>query len=156
MDRMEAQMVAREQIGFLEDVSTRLEKSGRFESIELTDDAVLRCKASGAAEDAWYTLAMTGDGMEVALLTLDRWLSESIEADLVHNGDTMEELVEEELVDLGGSGPVPVIKHYRSEQMEYTFSMELPGDLELEDATRWVLAWEAAFNQLGDMSESEQ
>ena len=35
------------------------------------------------------------------MLTKDRWLSESIEAEVMHHGDSLEELIEEELIDLG-------------------------------------------------------
>ena len=40
-------------------------------------------------------------------MTKDRWLSESIEGDLEHTGDELEELFEEELVELNWDGEVP-------------------------------------------------
>ena len=40
-------------------------------------------------------------------MTKDRWLSESIEGDLEHTGDELEELLEEELVELDWEGPFP-------------------------------------------------
>jgi hypothetical protein len=96
----------------------------------------------------------------VSLSTADRWLSESIETDLLHFGDPLEELIEEELVELGGEGPVPAPKHYRADDRTYVFrnTVTVSTDLEnsLERVGLWLLAYEAAFRNLGDMAGGDE
>ena len=70
---------------------------------EVTGDSI-KVKAPHDV-DAWYELSPTQGGCLLALMTKDRWLSESIEGDLEHTGDELEELLEEELVELIGMGP---------------------------------------------------
>ena len=91
----------------------------------------------------------------VSLFTKDRWLSESIEAELMHAGDSLEELVEEELVELGVSVGEVSIQHYRDEHLQYVFRSPLPREVTPEEAALWLLAYEATFRELGDMSTSE-
>ena len=57
--------------------------------------------ADGSAEEAWYRVRWEAGRVWVSLEMADRWQSESIETDLVHTGDKLDELLEEELVDLG-------------------------------------------------------
>lgn len=90
----------------------------------------------------------------------DRWLSHSIEADLLNTGDKMEDLLEEELVELrvrhagrelGGLS----VEHFRSEDKLFTFRSRLPGaasDLAPETISGCLLAYEACFRNLGDMA----
>lgn len=82
---------------FLESVADIAREHGVFGEVQLLDNT-LRCRAKDAAAEAWYTVARQHDGWSVSLSTADRWLSESIETDLMHFGDPMEELIEEELV----------------------------------------------------------
>ncbi|MCI0365946.1 MAG: hypothetical protein L0Y44_01615 [Phycisphaerales bacterium] len=148
------------------------EKAGVFGSVKATG-ARLECAAAGSAEPAWYRVEEAAGRWQVSLVTKDRWLSESIEADLMHHGDPIEELLEEELVDQGynvaggakgQTGLKPVcrsggveVKHFRSEDMMYTFQSMLPVDesqdasTSIKVATQWLLAYEAAFRRLGDM-----
>ncbi len=125
---------------------------GCFSSIEALPDR-LRCHAKDCPEPAWYELAATGDGFLVRFATPDRWLSESIESDLMHFGDPLEELVEEELAELGWRGKVPTIKHFRDDAKLYTFENPLPtasaADAEL--AAKFLFAYDAAFRALGDV-----
>ena len=121
----------------------------------------LRCAAKEAAAAAWYTVQHEGGGWCVSLSTADRWLSESIETDLLHFGDPIEELIEEELVELGGAGPVPAPKHFRADDRSYVFVSRVPeaaGDANHVAGLvgKWLLAYEAAFRNLGDMSGSEE
>ena len=82
--------------------------------------------AKDAVAEAWYVVDREGDGWAVSLLTPDRWLSESIESDLMHFGDPLEELVEEELAELGWRGRVPTIKHFRDDAKQYVFRSRVP------------------------------
>ncbi|HVP73959.1 MAG TPA: hypothetical protein VMS30_09495, partial [Phycisphaerales bacterium] len=101
-------------------------------------------------------------GWSVSLVTPNRWLSESIEADLMHHGDPIEELIEEELVDLGWQEDALPVKHFRSDDMLYTFVSPVPipaGQAEddaVKRATTCLLAYEAAFRELGDMSGGDE
>ena len=130
-----------------------------FGSIECTDSCI-ELQAWGAAEPACYRLYLDQETPIVELATKDRWLSESIEAELVESGDKLDELIEDELVDLGyneDSGAV-AFEHYRSDDMEFVFRSKvspMDGQNIQEACLQWLLAYEQCFRQLGDMDESE-
>ena len=67
----------------------------------------------------------------------------------------MNELVEEELVDLGLNVDEVSMQHYRDEQLQYVFRSPLPREVTPEEAALWLMAYEATFRELGDMSNSE-
>ena len=90
----------------LDKVRARVERAGVFESVRIRD-GVLECDARDAAAPAQYRLFADSDALWVGLFTKDRWLSQSIEQDLVHTGDKLEDLLEEELIDLGFEGATP-------------------------------------------------
>jgi hypothetical protein len=141
---------------FLEALRTNAEKAGVFKESKVTSKGVLQCAAKRSAEPAWYRVDKAEGKWRISLVTADRWLSESIEADLMHFGDPIEELIEEELIDQGYKGNPLEVKHYRSDDMLYTFISEIPvdeskGPKALETATQCLLAYEAAFRELGDM-----
>jgi hypothetical protein len=156
-----------DQASFLKDLHAAATKAGVFADVALLPDG-LRCTAKDAAADAWYWVVRVGDTSQwiVRMATPDRWLSESIESDLMHYGDPIEELVEEELVELGHDpkreGGVPTIKHFRSEDRLYTFENPIPLDAAADQAaattiaSRFLLAYEAAFRQLGDMAGGDE
>lgn len=130
-----------------------------FASVEIVGE-MLRCRARDAAEEAWYRVRRDADHWVVELVTADRWLSESIESDLMHYGDPIEELVEEELAEIerarGGThtGP-PAIQHFRSEDRLYTFRAPISAagaNADPQAAINMLLAFEAAFRELGDMT----
>jgi hypothetical protein len=147
---------------FLNGVRTGAEKAGVFAEVKI-DQGMLTCAARDAAEHAWYRLepANEHEGWRISLVTPNRWLSESIEADLMHHGDPIEELIEEELIDQGYRGQALPVKHFRSDDMLYTFASPLPihsalrEDEAIRTATQCLLAYEAAFRELGDMSGGE-
>jgi len=119
----------------------------------------LECAARDAAEPAFYRLDVANDGSTtISLVTSDRWLSESIESDLMHFGDPIEELVAEELEELDGTPPAGglVVRHFRSDDLLYTFETPLPKDADGETAVLWLLAYEAAFRELGDMTTDDE
>ena len=106
--------------------------------------------------DAWYELKATENGCLLALMTKDRWLSESIEGDLEHTGDELEELFEEELVELNWDGEVPPLRHFRDDLRQYVFSCEWPSKAPTEIALA-LQAMVAMFTELGDMGgENEE
>lgn len=144
-------------------VAEAAERAGVFGSVAQEGDRVV-CPAANSAEPAFYGVEADAEGtVWVSLIMEDRWQSESIEADLVHTGDKLEELLDEELADLGystDSTPTPTYQHFRSDDMQFTFRSPVPlGDLDTvaagERVAQWLLAYEACFRQLGDMDASE-
>jgi hypothetical protein len=133
----------------LQTVNQDATASGVFSKIEAFPGR-LRCHAKGCPEPAWYELAAVGDTLIVRFATPDRWLSESIESDLMHFGDPIEDLVEEELAELGWRGKVPAIKHFRDDDKLYTFENLVPA-ADSTTASKFLLAYEAAFRALGDV-----
>jgi hypothetical protein len=144
---------------FLERLADRVRTQDVFGAVQVLPGR-LRCDARDAAAPAWYAVESDGSDWVISLSTADRWLSESIETDLLHFGDPMEELIEEELVELGGEGPVPAPKHYRADDRTYVFRNTVSGsgegDRALERVALWLLAYEAAFRNLGDMAGGDE
>jgi hypothetical protein len=138
----------------LQTVSQQAAERGVFSSIESLPDR-LRCHAKDCPEPAWYELASVDGTLVVRFATPDRWLSESIESDLMHFGDPIEELVEEELAELGWRGKVPPIKHFRDDSRLYTFENPVPS-ADAATAAKFLLAYEAAFRALGDVGGGDE
>lgn len=126
----------------------------------------LQAAAKASGSPAWYRLELTGGKPWVGLVTPDRYLSQSIEQDLVHTGDKMPELLEEELIELGYSDLIPgpprlPVEHFRDEAKLFTFRTPLPavtiepGEIGQEAAAIVLLAYEAMFRRLGAMEEGE-
>lgn len=141
-------------------ISERAKAANVFGTITPSENQI-ELQAWGAAEPAFYRVYLDNDSAIVELATKDRWLSESIEAELVESGDKLDELIEDELVDLGYAEDTGAVKfeHYRSDDMEFVFrSKVIPlAGQELDDAcVQWLLAYEQCFRQLGDMDESEE
>lgn len=134
---------------FLAAIQARAVQSNRFASVERTGD-VLRCRAKGP--EAWYVVDRQGDSWAISLLTPDRWLSESIEGDMLEGRDTAEDLIDDELVELNFPGKAQQVKHFRDDAKMYVFRSRIPvPESAAEDAATYVLAFEAAFANLGDM-----
>lgn len=122
-------------------------KAGVFGPVTL-GGGVLTASAKGAGDEAAYVIYQDSQGLWVALQTPGRYLSQSIEADLVFTGDKLDDLIHEELVELGYEGPPPSCEHFRDEAKLYTFRCKLPRP---DEAGRFLLAFEACFRRLGDM-----
>lgn len=143
---------------FLVAVADRLRSAGVFGDAQITD-AGLTCQAKNQLA-ATYRLSVepSGQSLVIGLFVTDRWLSESIETDLLHTGDKMEELLEDELVELGWETAFP-IEHFRNDAKEYVFRSRLaiPCGQTLSDpaiidqATLLMLGYQATFAPLGDM-----
>jgi hypothetical protein len=120
------------------------------------DGDVLICHAIGTVEEAHYRVEVEEDRIWVSMVTKDRWLSESIEADLMNSGDKLEELIDDELADLGAADLPVSFEHFRSDDMFFTFRspIEIPqaGLSEAAKSTSlMLLAYVACFEQLGDV-----
>ena len=138
----------------LADLAQRAERSGVFGEVRVVGDFV-ECAAQNAAAPASYRIGVDAGRLIVALRTPDRWLSHSIEADLLNTGDKMEDLLEEELVELGWSGEGMDVDHFRDDAKQFAFQSKLPvspTDPSAADHAATVLfAYEACFRRLGDM-----
>lgn len=145
-------------------VAKRAQAAGVFASVSIVNDRLL-AGAQGSAEPAEYRVFTDEGKVWVALTTAHRWLSQSIEADLVHTGDKIEELLEEELVNLGWtSPPLPsprlTYEHFRDQDKLYTFRTAAPlsGDAQrdTEMLALLLLGYEATFRPLGDMEADDE
>ena len=102
--------------------------------------------------------------MIVSWVSADRYLSQSIEQTLVYGGDDLDDMIDEELVDTGYEGKkLAPMQHYRNDEKLFVFRSRTPIDAASCDAARagsslakFVLAYEAAVGQLGDMSPDEE
>lgn len=143
----------------LDAVLPKARACGRFADVR-RDAARLECSAKGSAAPAHYRLEVDSGGLWASLVMADRWLSHSIEADLLNTGDKAEELLEEELVELGHHGGAPRVEHFRSEDKLFTFRALIeidPARAEAaEVAMRFLLAFEACFRRLGDMDAGSE
>lgn len=153
----------------LESVRRRAADSGQFASVE-AEGGALRCAARDSGAPAAYRVFAEGGRVWVALETPDRYLSQSIEQDLVHTGDKLEEVFDEELADvalrLGLRGALPPAKspkfeHFRDERKRFTFRMPVAlaglGEAAAADrALLCLLACEQTFRPLGDMEAGDE
>lgn len=133
-----------------------------FESVA-TQDGMLVCRAKGSAEEAFYRVETHGEEIWIALVMADRWQSGSIEAELMHTGDKLDELLDEELAELGYAGEPLGFEHFRSEDMLFTFRSKCPvsvaqaaSESAAETVGLCLLGYEIVFRQLGDMDTSEE
>lgn len=138
-------------------VRDRVVASGVFGEVSLTG-GVLRCAAKESAAPAEYRVVEDAGRAWVALATADRWLSQSIEQDLVHTGDKLHDLMDEELAEQGHRGKCERVEHFRDESKTFVFRTPIPVDRGASAAdtaaliTRFLLACEAMFRPLGDMA----
>lgn len=140
----------------LTDLAAAANDAGVFASVEVKGE-LLECVADGSAEPAFYRVQAENGVLWVSLEMEDRWLSESIESDLVHTGDKLDELIEEEMAEFGYSGDPLPFEHFRSEDLLFTFRTRIPlspGDAGFAELLRQtLLGYEACFRQLGDMED---
>jgi hypothetical protein len=148
---MSAEAMPEELVGVLESVREGAVQSGVFGDVRLTAER-LECDAANSAEPATFRIGVEDGRVWVSLVMPDRWQSESIEADLMHSGDKLEELLDEELAELDEEGHALSFEHFRSDDMLFTFRTPIPQDGKDAGLTlRFLLAYEACFRQLGDM-----
>ncbi len=128
-----------------------------FASISTTSDTLVASARPGEVSAHYYVQITGSHEAQVGLRSADRWVSESIEADLMHTGDSLDELLEDELVDLGNPLQLTV-EHYRDDNKLYTFCSKVSwsDDVQAVALLLAVLrAYEATFRQLGDLKPEE-
>ena len=146
----------------LGELAGRAQRSDRFGSVR-TVGGVLECDAAASASLATYMVGIESGKVYVSLVMADRYLSQSIEQDLVHTGDKMSDLLKDELIDLGVDVPPVPVEHFRSPEKLFTFRAVVPveaGQLAepradeqvLGMVLNFLLGFEACFGPLGDMS----
>lgn len=147
----------------LRSVMARVRTEDVFGELQIKN-ASLVCAAKESGASAEYRMFFEGGKLWVSLVTGDRWLSQSIEADLVHTGDKIEELIEEELANLEWDLPRLSYEHFRDEKKLYTFRSCLNGpvgvmELFTDKGEKWaaiaLLAYESTFRPLGDMQAGD-
>lgn len=147
---------------FLDAVAERARNAGVFGSVSIDRNAagggMVCCAAKNSAEPAEYRIFSEDGKTWVAFVTPNRWLSESIESDLMHTGDAIEELIDEELAELDYKGPpLGACQHFRDDQKLFTFRSVVPGSPpSVETATTCLLAYEACFRRLGDVDAGDE
>jgi hypothetical protein len=150
-------------VALLESVRQRAVASGQFGACAIEREGVttrLSCEAKDAGDAAFYRAWVGLDGRAwVSLVTPARYLSQSIEQDLVHSGDKAGDLLRDELIDLGAmagrDGAPPVVEHFRDEHKLYTFRTPLEPGADAKRVGDYLLAYAACFGHLGDMQGGE-
>jgi hypothetical protein len=145
---------------FLKAVGDHAQRAGVFGAVSLKG-GMLVCSAKNSAEPAEYRISADAGKVWVSFVTPNRWLSESIESDLMHTGDSIEELIDEELAELDYAGPaLGPCQHFRDDDKLFTFRSVIPVSADpqnstdpgvLRVATTCLLAYEACFRRLGDV-----
>ena len=156
-ERARAALSLRMPNDLLASVHSRAAEAGVFGAITVGIDR-LEAAAADSAAPAFYRVDVGGGEVWVSLVTADRWLSESIEADLMNSGDKLEELIEEELVDQGEDAGRVSFEHFRSDDMLFTFRTKIPPAAadDPQRIARYLLAYEACFRNLGNMSQGKE
>lgn len=141
----------------LEAAAATLRASGHFERVDVHPAAIEATPTSN--EEAAFRVQAEGDGLVVAWLSANRYLSQSIEADLMWTGDDLNDLIDEEVAEAGYTGPeLGRVEHFRDEQKRFTFRSKLallPSKATAQQIASLVLGYHAAFAELGDMKPGE-
>lgn len=149
---------------FLDALAAKARDAAVFGPVQVQDGRLL-CDAKESAAPAQYRLEHVDGQVWVFLVTKDRWLSESIETDLLHTNDKLNELVDEELAELDYQGPPSTFLHYRSDDKHFTFrtptgvsvrDAESASPAAIHAAATFLLAYEACFRNLGDMQGGDE
>lgn len=114
--------------------------------------------------DAAFRLTFEDGKLWACWVSPNRYLSQSIEADVKWTGDDIDDLIDEEVEALGWTGPkIGRFQHFRSQDMQYTFRSALPLDLSAgsaestaQAAVLFLRAYQAAFRNLGDMKPDDE
>jgi hypothetical protein len=147
-------------------VKVLADASGLF-GVGIVSDGVLSFEALGAGGSASYRVFADAGRVWISLVTPDRYLSQSIEQDLVHTGDKIGDLLHDELIDVDHPAPYrPVVEHFRDPAKLFTFRSAIPAADLTAGATLdspavaerlWLTlkAYQACFVNLGGMNEGE-
>ena len=146
---------------FFDSLAKLARASGWFREVTSTPTRV-HCTDT-VQESSAFRIAFEDDALWVSWVTPDRYLSQSIESEVRWTGDDINELVEEEVIDQGlpPSAKPGNFEHFRSEDKLFTFRSRLPLAPEsceparAGEALKYLLAYQAAFRNLGDMKPDD-
>lgn len=141
-------------VRLLEDVARRAVESGAFAGVERVG-SVVRCTSASNPEAA-YEVTPNEEGFLVSWVSPNRYLSQSIEADLMWTGDDLVELLAEEIAVLGDGVAPKRIEHFRDQEKRFVFRASVPGAGEARAIFAMLLAFAAVFGGLGDMKPEEE
>jgi len=114
---------------FVRTLAAAVTRLKRFESVEVKAGELV-CAARGSDSPAFYKICIEAGRLCISLVMADRYLSQSIEQDLVHNGDKLGDLLADELIDADVRLPVGcpplMVDHFRDPQKLFTFRTILP------------------------------
>ncbi|MDX2115929.1 MAG: hypothetical protein SFZ24_09990 [Planctomycetota bacterium] len=132
-----------------------VERSGSFGRAELRGGYVHALAKTNPA--AAFRAGFDEKGAFVAWVCGERYVSQSIEADLMWTGDDLSELIAEAAVDHGYSGPAfAQVEHYRDPDKLFTFLSRIPAaSPDAPTLLAAMLGYSAAFGELGDMKPEE-
>lgn len=145
-------------LSVLEGVAAAARAAGVFGEVRVEPGRVV-ATAKASAAPAEYRVEIEGGKALVGVFTPDRWLSHSVEADLLHTGDDLEELLQDELDEVGLPKLGLRIDHFRNDEKLFTFRSVTGVRLDDQHASKQLgailLAYEACFRHLGDMHQDE-
>ncbi len=138
----------------LEEVRVLAEASDDFDEARLENQSLL-VHAADAPSEVFYRIEMDSGTMFVSWISADRYVSQSIEAELMWTGDDLDDLIDEELIDTGWThGRLGEMEHFRNDQQLFTFRSAIHTELDSLDPQSLygcLLAYHLAFSELGDM-----
>lgn len=149
----------------LKEVRLMADATGAFDSTRIENEWLI-CVAKDSAEPAEYRLGVSEGTFWITVQTEDRWLSESIESDLVESGDEITDLIDEEARARGYTGPDMPVEHFRDQNLWFTFRSPLPipvqpdGDVKptpanIDTAFIALMTYQEVFRELGDMDVAQ-
>jgi hypothetical protein len=145
-----------------ERVRERLDASDRFDSAGVEGPCVV-AHATDAPEEVRYRIEFDGSALWAAWVSEDRYISQSIEAEIMWTGDDLDDMIDEESVDAGWSlGRLEPMEHFRNEEMLFTFRSKLPiapskanAEKHAEQMVAVLTGYAEAFAELGDMKPDD-
>lgn len=154
-DKAEVLVVeTRETAAILGSLAEIVRGTGAFGEVSVAPDRLV-ARALASAAPAEYRIEIENGEACVGVFTADRWLSHSVEADLLNTGDDLEDLLAEELEEVGYAGRAPTIDHYRNEEKMFAFRSKTGIGVSEPDAEerirQMLVAYESCFRHLGDM-----
>lgn len=143
----------------LDGVAAAAREAGVFGDVVVQGDRVI-AKATASAAPAEYRVEVSARSTTVGVYTTDRWLSHSVEADLLHTGDDLASLLKDELEELGYRGPDLTVEHFRDDDKFFVFRSVTgvqPTDPQAVQRLSTLLrGYEACFRHLGDMHQDDE
>jgi hypothetical protein len=139
----------------LDEVSRLARASGAFASVERAGSRVV-CTARTRPEASFRAVADAGAWF-IEWASPDRYLSQSIEAELMWTGDDLDDLIGEELADEGFPGSLGGVEHFRDAEKSFVFRARVPAAAPAAaDIVKALRAFDKAFVNLGGMKPEEE